>query len=79
MGDYNSCLGAMLFVTLTELPSVAKSSDLSGSSWQYKAGYGAGHLVVRAAVPQGANVRQAANSWGLGQVPKGGDYPAFLS
>ncbi len=34
---------------------------LSGSSWHCEAGYGAGHLVVRAAGPQGANVRQAAN------------------
>jgi hypothetical protein len=63
MGDYRSCLGATFFCGSRKLIDSYYFcfSGLSGSSWQCEAGYGAGHLVVRAAGPQGANVRQAAN------------------
>jgi hypothetical protein len=62
MGDCRSCLGATFFCgARRSYPYVDDSVALSGSSWHCEAGYGAGHLVVRAAGPQGANVRQAAN------------------
>ncbi len=73
MEDYRNCLGYARGCGL----SIGKHLSVpSGSSWHCEAGYGAGHPVVRAAGPQGANVRQAANSWAR-PGPKGGDYPAF--